>query len=146
MTDSNKKSKQFSAVAQTAEKPVLMTDPMQVLSSGSGSNPTIVLKADYIGASDDALSHQLLQELMTGLLSLNEAPEAIIFYHQAVKLLLADSPVIAALKKLQQEGTELVACELSMKTYANNEPVLGFKVSFCELVLQLSRAKNVLWF
>ncbi len=146
MADETRSAKRFSKVVRQEKEPVFMPDPMQVLSSDNSSSPTVVLKADYVGSSDNQLAHQLLHELMAGLFNLDTVPEAIIFYHQAVKLLLEDSPVISELQKLQQEGTELLACELSLKQYANGEPELGFTVSFQELILQLAKAKKVLWF
>lgn len=73
-------------------------------------NTMIVVTSDTLGRGDDGLGGRLAVKFLHQLTSLPDKPQVLGFYNAGVKLLAGSSPALEALKALEGEGVELIAC------------------------------------
>ncbi len=70
----------------------------------------VVVSGEGLGRGDDELGRRLMVKFFAQLMSLGSRPQAVAFYNAGVKLLVHGSPITDALKALDHDGAELVAC------------------------------------
>lgn len=71
----------------------------------------VFITSDILGRGENtALGSLLMQSFLHTVAGLNIKPETIIFMNNGVKLVTVDSPVLAALKDLEKQGIEIIAC------------------------------------
>lgn len=63
-----------------------------------------------MGRGDDDLGRRLCVKFLHTLTTMAEKPQTVAFYNSAVRLLIGSSPALEALKALESEGVELIAC------------------------------------
>jgi selenium metabolism protein YedF len=69
-----------------------------------------VVSSDSMGRGDDELGWALLQTYIQTIKDVQPLPEKIIFYNSGVKQVTIESGALEALKHLQAQGVEILAC------------------------------------
>jgi selenium metabolism protein YedF len=69
-----------------------------------------VISSDSMGRGDDELGWALLQTFIQTIKDIEPLPEKIIFYNSGVKQVTIESGALEALKHLQAQGVEILAC------------------------------------
>jgi len=69
-----------------------------------------VISSDSMGRGDDELGWALLQTYIQTIKEIQPLPEKIIFYNSGVKQVTTESGALEALKQLQAQGVEILAC------------------------------------
>ncbi len=83
-----------------------------------GFESTVVLLArDGVGHGDPQLQLALLGKYLDLLLAGDLAPRALCFYTEGVHLVCEGSPVLEALRALEQRGSRLLVCTTCLKFY-----------------------------
>lgn len=79
---------------------------------------TVFLVTRYgMGSGDENLQTQLLKNYLNMILTNGSFPSAICFYTEGVRLVTEGSPVLEALRDLEQKGVALVACRTCLAFY-----------------------------
>ena len=79
------------------------------------NRPIYVFKTD--GVAEDELGRKLTFGFLQTMKDVTPLPEAIIFYHKGVMMVLDDSPVLEPLKELGSLGIQLAICGDCVKFY-----------------------------
>jgi len=69
-----------------------------------------VISSDTMGKGDDELGAALMKAFIHTIFSLDYLPDTLIFYNTGVKLAVKYSDVIDDLKKLEEQGVEILVC------------------------------------
>ncbi|MBN1297686.1 sulfurtransferase-like selenium metabolism protein YedF [bacterium] len=69
-----------------------------------------VIASETMGRGDDRLGVILMKAYINTLKDLDRLPDTIIFYNGGVRLAVDDSPVLEALKELEEAGVEILVC------------------------------------
>ena len=101
----------------------------------------IVLNQDQMGHGDRALGQKILGTFLKKSIALRGF-EAIVLFNAGVKLVAADSPVLAELRMLEERGIDLVPCGTCLAHFGIT-PAAG-KVSDMDTILrELDQAQKV---
>jgi len=93
--------------AQPGEEALLTAESPESAAFG----PTIVqVTAGTMGSGNDELGALLLRSFVKTQAQLEQAPDAIIFYNDGVKLCCEGSLLVEDLKTLESNGVEIIAC------------------------------------
>ena len=87
------------------------------------SQTMVVVNGEGMGRGDDDLGRRLMTKFFGQLVALGNKPHMIAFYNAGVKLLVHGSPVLDALRTLDQEGVELVACGTCVEHFGIREHI-----------------------
>lgn len=77
--------------------------------TAAGPN-VFVISSDTMGRGDDDLGAALMKAFVHTISSLDYLPDTLIFYNTGVKLTVKGSGVLDDLKKLQEQGVEILVC------------------------------------
>ena len=69
-----------------------------------------VIPSSTMGKGDDELGEALMKAFIHTIFSLDYLPDTLIFYNTGVKLAVKDSDVLDDLKKLEEQGVEILVC------------------------------------
>jgi selenium metabolism protein YedF len=69
-----------------------------------------VISSNTMGKGDDELGAALMKAFIHTIFNLDYLPDTLIFYNTGVKLAVKDSDVLDDLKKLQEQGVEILVC------------------------------------
>lgn len=106
----------------------------------------IVFRQDYVGTGDPELGKTLLQPYIQALCDLPLPPGGMLFYNTGVRLLTADSSVLALISQLQQKGCEMLACNLSLQQLGLSCSLAAGEISTLEIMLDRQlKADHILW-
>lgn len=73
-------------------------------------NMTIAFSSDKMGSGDEQLGEILMKSFIYTVSETKPYPSSLIFYNAGVKLTCKGSKVIEDLKKLKDEGVEIISC------------------------------------
>ena len=73
-------------------------------------NKVLVLSSEGVGKGDEALGKILMPSFLRVLGQSPDKPKTIICWNTGVSLMTEDSPSLAELKWLEEEGVEILAC------------------------------------
>jgi selenium metabolism protein YedF len=105
----------------------------------------VVVNADSMGRGDEGLGAKLLGNFLRTLTTLEQKPEAIVFYNGAVKLLGQGTAHAEALHALEEAGVDLLACVTCLEFFALTEKLAAGKVSnMREIAQRLMGASKVI--
>ena len=90
---------------------------------------TLAITAEVLGHGDETLGRRLMVKFVQQVAAWSPRPHALVFYNGGVKLLLPSSPVVEALKALEADGVELVACGTCLDHYAIRDKLAAGRVS-----------------
>jgi len=102
----------------------------------------VVLNTDQMGHGDPVLGHKILGAFLRKSPSI-QGLEAIVFYNAGVKLLTADSPHVADLTMIEENGVDLLACVTCVKHY-ELELAIGTVSDMGSIMAEMDRAEKVI--
>ncbi len=100
----------------------------------------VIVHAETMGRGDDALGAKLTGSFLRTLTTVDDKPDAIVFYNAAVKLLAPGSPHLDALQALHAAGVDLLACVTCLEVYALTEKLAVGQVSNMREIVQRTLA------
>lgn len=99
------------AIVVAANQTVNLPDKQENCCKNSGTLRLVyVISSDSMGRGDDELGWALLQTYIQTIKDIQPLPEKIIFYNSGVKQVTSESGALEALKHLQAQGVEILAC------------------------------------
>lgn len=105
----------------------------------------IALSANFMGRGDEELGKLLIQGFVNTIKEVKPLPETIICYNSGVKLAAADSPVIASLKALQDQGVDIIVCGTCADYFKIKDKVSAGRISnMYEILEKLSAAGKII--
>lgn len=102
----------------------------------------VVCNQDQMGNGDRALGQKILGTFLKKAIAL-PGFTAIAFYNAGVKLVAADSPVLAELRLLEERGVDLVPCGTCL-THFGITPAVGKVADMDAILRELGRAAKVI--
>ncbi len=109
------------------------------------SGTVVVIHGESMGHGDEGLGARLLGNFLRTLSSVEQRPDAIVFYNAAVKLLVPESPHLDALKGLDLAGVDLLACVTCLEFYGLTGRIsVGTVSNMREIVQRTMSASKVL--
>lgn len=78
---------------------------------------TILIQSEGLGRGDDRLGAMLMANFLRLLGESENRPAALIFWNTGVKLACEGSQVLDYLKKLEEQGVELLACTTCLEYF-----------------------------
>lgn len=101
----------------------------------------VVCNQDQMGHGDRALGQKILGTFLKKSIAL-PGFSAIVFWNSGVKLVAADSPVLAELKLLEERGIDLVPCGTCL-THFQVTPAVGRVSDMDSILTEIGRAAKV---
>jgi len=95
-----------------------------------------VMHAAELGRGDDALGAKLTASFLRTVASVEPKPDAMVFYNAAVKLLAPESPVLDALRELEDAGVDLLACVTCLEFFHLTERISAGEISNMRDIVQ----------
>jgi selenium metabolism protein YedF len=94
------------------DKPAMQTNGTDTCRYDSPAEPrqVYVISSDSMGRGSEELGWALLQTYIRTIKEIKPLPDKILFYNSGVRLVTAASGAIEALKELQDQGVEILAC------------------------------------
>jgi selenium metabolism protein YedF len=71
---------------------------------------TILVQSEVLGRGNDELGEIIMSNFLTKLGESKEKPASLVFWNTGVKLVAQGSWALGHLKKLEQQGVEILAC------------------------------------
>lgn len=104
----------------------------------------VLMTGEGLGQGDEGLGRRLSTKFLHQLATIGDKPEVIAFYNAGVRLLLRSSPAIEALKVLEADGVELIACGTCVDHFEiGNELGAGRVSDMREIATLMLRASKV---
>jgi selenium metabolism protein YedF len=100
------------------------------------SGTVYILHAATLGRGDDALGAKLTGSFLRTLATVEEKPDAIVFYNAAVRLLAPESPHLEPLRALNDAGVDLLACVTCLEHFALTQRLAVGTVSNMREIVQ----------
>jgi selenium metabolism protein YedF len=110
--------------------------------ANQAAGTVISLGSDQMGHGDAALGERLLASFLRTLTTLDPKPTAIVFYNGAVRLLGPTSTSLEALRALDEEGVELLACVTCLEHFDLLERLAVGRVSNMREIVQHTLAAS----
>lgn len=81
------------------------------------SNLVVVISSKIMGEGDEVLGANLLKAFIYSLSQLDDLPKSILFYNSGAFITTENSPSLDDLKKLENEGVEILTCGACLNHY-----------------------------
>ena len=81
------------------------------------SAKVILIQAEGLGRGEDRLGKMLMANFLRLLGESKDQPASLVFWNTGVRLVCQDSPVLEHLKRLEQEGVEILACTTCLEYF-----------------------------
>lgn len=101
----------------------------------------VVCNQDQMGHGDRALGQKILGTFLKKSIALPDFT-ALVFFNAGVKLVAADSPVLAELRLLEERGVDLVPCGTCLQHFQIT-PAVGKVADMDAIVREIGRAAKV---
>jgi selenium metabolism protein YedF len=85
------------------------------------SGKTILIQSEVLGRGNDELGEIIMSNFLTKLAESQEKPASLVFWNSGVKLVAQGSWALAHLKKLEQQGVEILACSTCLDFFELTE-------------------------
>lgn len=102
------------------------------------------ITTDSLGRGDHELGRRLMANFLRLLGEGEQVPVAIFCMNAGVRLVCADSPVLESLRKLQERGTEVMACQTCINEFGLQQAVQVGMVAGMADFLELAARYQVL--
>ncbi|MGC6488566.1 MAG: DsrE family protein [Planctomycetota bacterium] len=102
----------------------------------------VVLNKDQMGHGDRGLGQKVLGTFLKKSVALRGFT-AIVFFNSGVRLVAADSPVLAELRMLEERGVDIVPCGTCLAHY-DVTPQVGAVSDMDTILRELDRAAKVI--
>lgn len=124
--------------------PVAKSIPSSSLSD-KGSKSVIAFRSDKMGEGDDALGSILIQGFCNTIKEIEPLPSALIFYNSGVKLATDGSPVLPALKELEEDGMKILVCGTCTSFFELNDSIsVGIISNMYDIMDCLAKAGSMI--
>ena len=80
-----------------------------------------LIQSEGLGRGDDQLGSMLMSNFFRLLGENEDKPQSIVFWNAGVRLACEGSPVLERLKKLEEQGVELLACATCLEYFEVND-------------------------
>ena len=77
----------------------------------------ILIQSEGLGKGDDQLGVMLMANFLRLLGESKEKPETLIFWNAGVRLVCEDSYILGHLKRLEDQGVEILACTTCLEYF-----------------------------
>jgi intracellular sulfur oxidation DsrE/DsrF family protein len=104
----------------------------------------LLLGAEGMGRGDEQLGGTILANFLKTLLANPLRPEKIVCWNAGVKLLTAQSPVVATLQDLEGVGVEILACKTCVERLGIQEALRAGEISTMPAITDLLLRSDVL--
>jgi len=81
------------------------------------ASKTFLIQSEGLGRGDDQLGLMLMANFLRLLGESPDKPSILVFWNAGVKLACEDSHVLVHLKKLEEQGVEILACTTCLEFY-----------------------------
>lgn len=88
-----------------------------------------VISSDTMGKGDDELGAALMKAFVHTIFDLDYIPDTLIFYNTGVRLAAKDSDVLDDLKKLEEQGVEILVCGTCANFFNIKEDIAAGTIS-----------------
>ncbi|MEW5994599.1 MAG: sulfurtransferase-like selenium metabolism protein YedF [Candidatus Zixiibacteriota bacterium] len=88
-------------------------------------NALLIVKSSGIGEGEVDLAGKLAASFFDVLSAADTVPARIVFMNSGVFLTTVGSPVLEAIRKLEQRGVEILSCKSCLDYYGRTEKVLA---------------------
>jgi selenium metabolism protein YedF len=78
---------------------------------------TFLVQSEGLGRGNDQLGLMLMANFLRLLGDSQDKPATLVFWNAGVKLVCEGSPVLVHLKKLEEQGVEILACTTCLEFY-----------------------------
>ena len=78
---------------------------------------TFLIQSESLGKGDDQLGKLLMANFLRLLGEIKDKPGTMVFWNAGVRLVCADSPVLDHLKRLEEQGVEILACTTCLEYF-----------------------------
>ncbi len=96
----------FGEVSNSAEEVVAESSSKHPATGGV----TYVINSDIMGRGDETLGKKLFVGFLNNLPEIEPLPQTIFFYQNGINFTIEGSPVLPAIKKLEDAGVEIITC------------------------------------
>ena len=93
------------------------------------SGRALLVGAEGCGHGDDDLGFQIMASLLQSLVNRDDKPAAIILWNTAVRMVAEDSPLLPHLKRLEEEGVNILAGRLCVSQLGLTDKIAVGKVA-----------------
>ena len=107
-------------VGEDAELPD-SADGICTVPSDRPDNTVVVVSADHMGEGDEALGKVLLKGFLFALTQQETLPKTILFYNSGAFVTCEGSASLGDLKKLEEQGVEILTCGTCLNHYGLTE-------------------------
>ena len=114
----------------------------EISRDSSSQGLTVVIGRDTMGDGAQDLGKILIKGFLYSLSELSIAPECVIFFNSGAHLTSEGANTIDDLKKLEENGTDILTCGTCVNYY-NLKPAVGSIVNMYEIVERLNFAGRV---
>ena len=108
----------------------------------TASKTVIALNQDQMGHGNRELGQKVLGTFLRKTVALNQL-EAIVLYNGGTQLVGPDSPVLAELSSLEQNGVDILPCGTCVEAYGVDVKV-GRVSNMDEIIAEMDRADKVI--
>lgn len=81
------------------------------------SNKVFLIQSEGLGRGDDELGKLLMANFLRLLGESKDKPATLVFWNAGVRLACEGSPVLEHLKRLQEQGVEVLACTTCLEYF-----------------------------
>jgi len=104
-----------------------------------------VISGDGLGRGDDGLGRRLMVKFVQQLLVMTPRPHVVAFYNAGVNLLVPSAPVADALRALEADGVDLIACGTCLDHFQIRGAIVAGRVSdMREIVTTMATSEKVI--
>lgn len=108
------------------------------------SQTIVLVSRNGMGHAEPALSHKLLNSYFDLLVASNSLPDGVCFYAEGVKLAVNGSPVLDALRALEEKGVPVSVCSTCLNHYGLMKDLkVGKPGNMLDLIEKQKAAKKI---
>ena len=122
-------------VGEGAELPD-SADGICTVSSDRPDSTVVVVSADHMGEGDEALGKILLKGFLFALTQQETLPKTILFYNSGAFVACEGSASLEDLKKLEEQGVEILTCGTCLNHYGLTEKLQGGSVTNMYVIVE----------
>ena len=122
------------------EAPVTIPEAGSTCSTTGGCGYAVFVGKDFVGDGDRELGHNLMKMALYTLSEAGDPPTSLLFMNAGVKLVApGEEQVIEAVKKLEEQGTEVLVCGTCLNYYGITDQLAAGEVSNMYDILERMR-------
>lgn len=116
------------------------------ISTAGTSNYVIAFQRNFLGDGDPDLGKILLKAFINTLPEIENKPSKLLFLNSGIFLAMKDSYVLDSLKKLENEGLEILVCGTCLDFYKKKDEIgVGIVSNMYDILNRLSMAGSVIY-